>query len=424
MPTSKNELGERKGEKIKGKVVAETRRTAETQRRARKKGFVADCQSFELSLMRQKIVLQVKEVPPPSLSHTTSQNHPSLPFSAILCVSATALPFSQKTCHYATTMKRILKHPQREITEFFGMVTASDQMKEFFELIRRVSRAEVSVLIRGESGTGKELVAQAIHALSRRSQKPFRAVNCATFTSELLASELFGHVRGAFTGAVRERKGLFEWADKGMIFLDEVAEIPLEVQARLLRVLQEQRFVPVGATESKRVDVRVISATNKALRREVAEGRFREDLMYRIRVVPIFLPTLVEREGDVELLAWHFIEEFNKRTGMPRTITGISSEAFEAMLTYRWPGNIRELRNVIEYAFVIGDGNVLRLQDLTPELRGEPPPGSGLDSEDDERRQIEAVLLAVDGHRGEAAERLGISRTTLWRRMKEMGIEE
>lgn len=324
--------------------------------------------------------------------------------------------------------EQILKHPGGDHENFFGMVSASPQMKEFFELVRKVARSDTSVLVRGESGTGKELVAQAIHELSARADRPFRAVNCATFTSELLASELFGHVRGAFTGAVDDRRGLFELADGGIIFMDEIAEIPFEIQARLLRVLQEQIFVPLGATNPRSVNVRLVAATNKALRREVAEGRFREDLMYRIRVVPIFLPPLVQREGDVELLLWHFIDEFNASSGMPRTIEAIHRDAFEALLAYSWPGNVRELRNVIEYAFVIGDGTVLTIDELTPELRGEPPPSRRLETrsggEDTERRRIIAALRATGGHRGETAERLGISRTTLWRRMQQLGIGE
>lgn len=321
---------------------------------------------------------------------------------------------------------QVLKHPDRAPHCFHDMISGSEAMFEFFELLRRVSRANVSVLIRGESGTGKELVAQAVHKISARKTGPFRAVNCATFTSELLASELFGHVRGAFTGAVRDRKGLFELANDGTVFLDEVAEIPLEIQARLLRVLQEQRFIPVGGTDSRKVDVRVVSATNKALRHEVANGRFREDLMYRIRVVPLFLPPLVDRDGDIELLAWHFIDKFNQRPGMPRVIEGIDAQAFEAMHAYRWPGNIRELRNVIEYAFVIGDGPILKLQDLTPEIRGEPPPvRAHPDTEEDQaRREIKAALRSTAGNKSEAAEHLGISRTTLWRRMKELDIDD
>ncbi|RDV37155.1 sigma-54-dependent Fis family transcriptional regulator [Bradymonadaceae bacterium TMQ3] len=324
----------------------------------------------------------------------------------------------------------MIKRPQRRGRNFFGMISGAPQMEELFGLLERVARADVSVLVRGETGTGKELVARAIHELSPRKGRAFRAVNCASFNSELLASELFGHVRGAFTGAVKDRRGLFALADGGSVFLDEIAEIPLEVQARLLRVLQEQRFVPVGGTDAVKVDVRLISATNKALRREVEQGRFREDLMYRVRVVPIFLPPLVERHGDIELLVWHFIEEFNAREGMPRRIEGLSEEAFEALQSYGWPGNVRELRNVIEYAFVVGEGEVLAYEDLPPELRGEGPVDSrevernAGESGRSERQDIVAALRAAGGSREDAAAALGVSRTTLWRRMKEYGIED
>ena len=194
----------------------------------------------------------------------------------------------------------IYRRPSLEVTDFHGIITVAPEMREFFDLLERVARTESSVLIRGETGTGKELVAGAIHALSPRKSGPFRALNCAMLTPELLASELFGHVRGAFTGAVRDRRGLLFMADGGTLFLDEIAELPLEIQARLLRVLQERVFVRLGDSEPIKVDIRLISATNKALRREVAERRFREDLMYRVRVVPIFLPPLRARTGDVE----------------------------------------------------------------------------------------------------------------------------
>jgi len=262
-------------------------------------------------------------------------------------------------------------------------------------------------------------VARAIHELSPRAKRPFLAVNCATFTGELLASELFGHVRGAFTGAVRDRPGLFAQADGGTLFLDEVAEIPLDIQARLLRVLQEQTFVPVGGTEPLRVNVRLLSATHTALRREVAERRFREDLMYRIRVIPLFLPRLAEREGDIEVLTWHFLAELNARQA--RQITELSREALTLMLAYDWPGNVRELHNVLEYAFVMGDGPILLPGDLTPELRGEPPPGDEppRTADDQERALILAALAASGGRRDTAATTLGWSRSTLWRKMRE-----
>ncbi len=311
------------------------------------------------------------------------------------------------------------------VSEFHGMVTAAPEMLAFFELVRRVARSDASVLIRGETGAGKELVARAVHELSHRAAGPFQAVNCATFTPELLASELFGHVRGAFTGAIRDRRGLFALADGGTLFLDEVAEIPLDIQARLLRVLQERSFVPVGGTEPIHVDVRILAATHRSLRQEVQARRFREDLMYRIRVVPLFLPRLAARNGDVEALTWHFIDELNRRGG--RRILRIDPGALDALLAHDWPGNVRELRNVLEYAYVIGDGEALRLDDLTPELRGEPPPG--LDDSDEldvrglERRRLLEALDKAQGKKGEAAELLGMSRTTLWRKLREHRLE-
>lgn len=319
-------------------------------------------------------------------------------------------------------MSRALSHPHLEVTEFFGMITVAPQMREFFELVARVATTSSSILIRGETGTGKELVAQAIHQLSSRATGPFRAVNCATFTPELLASELFGHVRGAFTGAIRDRQGLFASASGGTVFLDEIAEMPLELQARILRVVEEQNFVPVGATEPIEVDVRLISATHRALRREVEEGRFREDLMYRLRVVPIFLPRLVEREGDIEALLWYFIDEFNAHGG--RQVEGVDEAAMKLLLDYAWPGNIRELHNVVEYAFAVGTDAVLTPDDLTPELRGEPPPskGEGLTPEQQERARIVEALAQADGRKSKAAELLGMSRSTLWRKLREFHI--
>ena len=237
----------------------------------------------------------------------------------------------------------------------------------------------------------------------------------------MLASELFGHVKGAFTGAIRDRKGLFASADGGTVFLDEVAELPLDIQARLLRVLQERTFTPLGGTESVTVDVRVISATNKSLRREVMEHRFREDLMYRIRVVPLFLPRLAEREGDIEVLLWHFIDMYNAHPGSIRRIDSIDERVLEAMLEYRWPGNVRELRNAVEYAFSIGEGPIMSLDDLTPELRGEPPPKSS-DEEDprvQERNRLKEALRQTAGRKAEAAKLLNMNRTTLWRKLRE-----
>jgi two-component system response regulator AtoC len=319
-------------------------------------------------------------------------------------------------------MAEIVERPELQLTEFHGMVTVAPQMLRLFELLERVAQTDASVLLRGETGTGKELAAAAIHRLGARASGPFRAINCATLTPELAASELFGHLRGAFTGAVTNRTGLFALADGGTVFLDEVAELPLEIQGRLLRVIAERTFVPVGATEPQQVDIRLLTATNKSLRAEVEARRFREDLMYRIRVVPIFIPPLSERDGDVEALAWHFIDELNGQGR--RTITGIEGNAYRMLLEYPWPGNIRELRNAIEHAFAVGAGPVVTAEDFPPELRGELPPvrGTHTSPEDRERAQILEALAVADGQKSRAAELLGVSRTTLWRRMRELRL--
>ena len=336
-----------------------------------------------------------------------------------------------------------MKHAERPATSVaHGMVTASPRMLELFERIERVARTDSTVLIRGETGTGKELVARAIHSLSRRRTGAFQALNCATLTAEHLASELFGHTRGAFTGAVRDRPGHFAMANGGSLFLDEIAEMPLPLQTRLLRVLQERRYVPLGGTRPQEVDVRVLAATHQALRAQVSAGRFREDLMYRVRVVTLYLPTLAERTGDIPALAWHFVDEFNgqARAWGGRQIQEITAAALDAMAAYPWPGNIRELRNVIEQAYALGEGPTLTLADLTPELRGEGPssratrvragqvpaprssPVLPLAGDPDDAAHIRAALAEAGGRRAEAARLLGISRTTLWRRMRELGI--
>ncbi len=358
-----------------------------------------------------------------------------------------------------------------EVDTFHGIVTVAPQMHALFERLRRAARSEAAILIRGETGTGKELAAAALHQLSRRRGRAFKAINCASLTPELAASELFGHVRGAFTGAIRERRGLFALADGGTVFLDEVAELSLDIQARLLRVLQERTFVPVGGTDPVSVDVRLLAATNKSLRDEVEAGRFREDLMYRIRVVPLFLPPLVERSGDVEALTWFFIDAFNARSATRRArdsvdsrdpasptaptaptapagpaapaaptapagdaevpahrlVESLTADVHARLLAYPWPGNVRELRNVIEYAFAIGEGPTITADELPPELRGEAPRRSArlqdLSPQDEDRARIIEALRSAGGLKSRAAELLGISRTTLWRKMREHRLD-
>jgi transcriptional regulator with PAS, ATPase and Fis domain len=324
---------------------------------------------------------------------------------------------------------------------FEGMWTRDAGMKEVFRVVERVADDDVTVLVRGDTGTGKELVAHAIHALSPRSAGPFRAINCAALPPTLLESELFGHARGAFTGAVRDQAGHFQLAHKGTLFLDEVAELPLELQAKLLRVLETGSVLPVGAREFVKVDVRIVSATHRALRKEVEANRFRADLMYRLRVIPVFLPPLRARQGDVALLAGKFIEQHNARSR--RRIEKISPAALEALSSYDFPGNIRELRNALLYAYTIGTGPVLLPSDLPPEIRGTLDPGvtpslspspepraespavpspSPSPSPSPEASRILRVLERAGGSRERAAKVLGWSRVTLWRRMREHGL--
>lgn len=312
---------------------------------------------------------------------------------------------------------------------FHGILSRSPAMLDVFHIIQNAAETAATVLVRGESGVGKELVARAIHHLSARRQAPFLAINCAALSSNLLESELFGHVRGAFTGAIKDHHGLFQRARGGTLFLDEVAELPLELQAKLLRVLQERNYLPVGGSHEIDVDVRIVAATHRSLREEVKAGRFREDLMYRLRVVPIFIPPLRERREDISVLIWHFIRLHNAENF--RKIEKIDPAAMRVLLDYQWPGNIRELHNVVEYAFAVGRGTTLRLSELPPEFR-EPAPLERVTvktkvpvlvvSPEVEKQAIKDALQQSQGRVNEAAEQLGMSRATFWRKRKHYGV--
>lgn len=310
---------------------------------------------------------------------------------------------------------------------FHGILSRDPAMLEAIKIIRNVAETEATVLIRGESGTGKELVARALHQESPRHHQPFLAINCAALTPSLLESELFGHIKGAFTGAVRNHAGLFQRANGGTLFLDEVAELPVELQAKLLRVLQEQSFIPVGGDSAVSVDVRIIAATHRSLREETKAGRFREDLMYRLRVVPVFLPPLRERRLDVNLLLWHHINLHNLHGR--RHVDSIAPEAMRLLLDYSWPGNVRELINVVEYAFAVGRGNELRLDDLPPEFReskplviGEQPSPTKPKKYQNEEDLIREALHMTAGNLEAAANYAGMSRATFWRKRKKYNI--
>jgi transcriptional regulator with PAS, ATPase and Fis domain len=323
------------------------------------------------------------------------------------------------------------EHGREALTDFHGMLTVHREMTQLFERARRAARSEANVLVRGETGSGKELLARAIHEESTRAAGPFRALNCAALPASLLETQLFGHVRGAFTGAVRDEPGHLRLADGGTIFLDEVAELPLELQAKLLRVLEDRKVLPVGGREPVPVDVRVVSATHRSLRREVTEGRFRADLMYRLRVLPLFIPPLRDRVGDIELLARRFLASRAQQEG-DRDLE-LSGAAIRAMKAYAWPGNVRELKNAIEYAAVMTHGRLVAETDLPPEIINEVPTdhdhlnnGAPPDSRpmNQEARRILRALERSAGSRERAAQLLGISRVTLWRKLRALGITD
>jgi transcriptional regulator with PAS, ATPase and Fis domain len=304
------------------------------------------------------------------------------------------------------------------------MVGGAPAMRELFDFIARLAPYPTTALVMGESGTGKELVAHAIHRLSPRSQRPLVVCNCTTLAPTLIETELFGHVRGAFTGADRDRKGLFEAAHGGTIFLDEIGDLTLSAQAKLLRVLEEREIRRVGSTEATPVDVRVIAATNRDLATLVAAGEFRDDLYYRLNVGTVLLPPLRDRLEDLDALVRHFIVRCNHRLG--RGVTGISSDALGLLGRHTWPGNVRELANVIERAIVAATGNILLPQHLPSQLRftraASQPAPAALTLEAAERDQILKALGAAGGKRIEAAKLLGLSRRTLYRKLDRHGI--
>ncbi len=305
--------------------------------------------------------------------------------------------------------------------DFHDLLGKSQAMQIIYQQIRDVARVDSTVLIEGETGTGKELVARAIHSASHRKDKPFVAVNCAGLTESLLASQLFGHKRGAFTGAVEEHQGLFEAANGGTLFLDEIGDIPMTVQNQLLRVLQEREIVRLGESKPRRIDVRVLAATHRALGDEAAKGNFRSDLLYRIRVARITLPPLRQRRGDIALLAASFLSQFAAASDKP--VQELSLDALRSLSEYDWPGNVRELKSAIEYAVIRCQGPIVQDDDLPPEVM--PGLGSASGKTDlpaDQKSRFLAALEQARGNRALAARLLGISRATFYRRLAELEI--
>jgi len=333
---------------------------------------------------------------------------------------------SQCTCGLSSKVHlHLVDDLLREETECDGIVGQSSALRQALQLVEMVAKGDSTVLLLGETGTGKELIARSIHNRSRRKERAFVKLNCAAIPSGLLESEFFGHERGAFTGAIAQKIGRLELADQGSLFLDEIGDIPLELQPKLLRVLQEREFERLGSTRTKKVDVRIVAATHRDLEEMILEKQFRSDLYYRLNVVPISIPPLRERPEDIPLLVQHFVQQAARQ--MRKTIDAIPPETMEALMRYPWPGNIRELENVIERAVILSAGPVLQLS--LRDLKSRVMPGHTADRhqtlEEVERNHILATLKEtrwiLSGPSG-AASRLGLNRSTLYFRMKKLGI--
>ncbi|MBN2138597.1 MAG: sigma-54-dependent Fis family transcriptional regulator [Sedimentisphaerales bacterium] len=310
--------------------------------------------------------------------------------------------------------------------QFDGVLGADHTMVGIYQVLRRVAPTNISVLIEGSSGTGKELLAKAIHNNSLRRDKPFRPINCAGLSESLLESELFGHVKGAFTGAAADRKGLFQIADKGTLFLDEIGDMPMNMQAKLLRVVEDGIVIPVGSSKSVAVDVRIISATNQSLAKLIDEKKFRQDLYFRIKGVNIFLPALRDRVQDIPELAMHFLKEAAEETGSK--VTGITDSAMAALTSYDWPGNIRQLRNSIRTMVVMCEREQIDIPDIPPEIHQVRRLVAGVGTLGDvslndlEKQAIAKTLAKTGNNREKAAKILGIGERTLYRKIKEYGL--
>ncbi|MFZ2447846.1 MAG: sigma 54-interacting transcriptional regulator [Syntrophobacteraceae bacterium] len=312
-------------------------------------------------------------------------------------------------------------------TTFHGLVGGSQAMRRVFAIIGKAAQSEAPVIIHGETGTGKDLVARAIHDLGRRRCGPYIQLNCAALNEALLESELFGHVKGAFTGAYMHRKGRFEAAGGGDIFLDEIGDIPLSIQVKLLRVLETKEFERVGDQQSIKADVRIITATNRDLEQLISQGKFREDFYFRINTVPIHLPPLRERPDDIPLLADHFIRRLRQKSG--KDISGPSPETMGRFMNHHWPGNVRELRGVLEYAFVLAEKGLILPEHLPVKLLNPsaPEPGNlkprAKKSTPSEKTALLEALIQCGGNQTQAARLLGVNRVTVWHRLKKYGID-
>jgi DNA-binding NtrC family response regulator len=322
---------------------------------------------------------------------------------------------------------RFLRRELHEKYRFENIIGTCDPIQQVFRVMEKVARTDASVLIVGESGTGKELIARALHENSERAHKRFLPINCGALPENLLESELFGYKRGAFTGAMQDKVGLLKAADKGTVLFDEIGDMPLALQVKLLRALQERECYPLGSNEPIKFDVRVLCATNKDLAKEVSEGRFREELLYRINVITIHLPSLHERKDDITLLANHFLRKYEKPLG--RSPMRFSKGAMRLLMNYRWPGNVRELENTIERGAILAETDVIHTHDLPDKLQdalpanGNEPETPGMTLEELEREHMRRVLNQVKGDKVKAAQVLGIHLSTLYRKVQRYRLE-
>jgi len=404
----------------------------------------ADCLVTDLGLpgmhgfeLIERVVSNIPELPVIVLTGTAT-----LP-TAVSSMRAGAYDFLSKPLDLAALIQAVKRASERkrlraEVTrlrrvvrnarQFDALVGASAAMQQVYSTIEQVAATDATVLITGQSGTGKEMVARALHDKSARRAGPFVAVDCASIPENLIESELFGHARGAFTDAKQARLGLLAQADKGTLFLDEIAELPMVVQPKLLRVLQERRVRPIGSDVETSFDVRLVCATNRELESAVAEGAFREDLFYRINVIQVPLPPLNARAGDVLLLAQHFIDHFSRM--FARDVRGLMPDAADRLMRYRWPGNVRELRNAMEHAVAMCSGDLIAVEHLPDRMRtyrpGPPTDAAGeaeLTLDEVERRHILRVLDAHHGNKVVTSHVLGIDRKTLYRKLLRYGVE-
>lgn len=336
------------------------------------------------------------------------------------------------------TVKRLLEHKsivmenlvlRQQLSQQFGskeFVGVSHQIFLIFEMLKKVIPTRSSILILGESGTGKGMIAEVVHSNSQRKDKPFISINCSAIPENLLESELFGYKKGAFTGAATDKKGLITMADQGTLFLDEIGDMPMALQAKVLKVLEAGEVLPVGDTKLKYVDVRIVAATNKNLEEQIRKGLFREDLYYRLNVIEVKLPALRERKEDINVLARHFVEKYARENN--KQVTGLMDEAMEVLNNYSWPGNIRELRNVIERAVVLASGDKIGLAELSDRIKIQPGTRGSQSLKDKienyESQIIRETLLAHNGNKEGSAKELDVDLATLYRKIKKLGIAE